>query len=143
MSETVNTILLVFVGLFTIVNPIGGAPIFLGYTRANTRSQRDAIALRVAVNIFLLPVIIGLMLEFFGITVPVVRVAAARGHRLRLGNSCIPASTSIRRRMERPASDRHHAGRVLSTDAAADRRTGLDRGRHHHRRSAAARPNRW
>lgn len=79
VNEIVSTVLLVFVGLFTIVNPIGGAPIFLGFTRANTRSQRSAIALRVAVNGFFLllgSLFIGShVLEFFGITVPVVRVA--------------------------------------------------------------------
>lgn len=79
MNDFVNTILLVFAGLFPIVNPIGGAPIFLGVTRANTEAERAAIAFRVAVGGFLL--LLGSMfvgshvLEFFGITLPVVRVA--------------------------------------------------------------------
>ncbi len=79
MSNFINTILLVFVGLFPIVNPVGGAPIFLGITRANTEADRAAIALRIAIGGFFL--LLGSMfvgshlLEFFGITLPVVRIA--------------------------------------------------------------------
>lgn len=78
MSDFVNTILLVFAGLFPIVNPLGGAPIFLGLTRGNI-PERPAIAGRVAVNGFFLllgSLFVGShVLEFFGITVPVVRIA--------------------------------------------------------------------
>jgi multiple antibiotic resistance protein len=69
----------VFVGLFPIVNPVGGAPIFLGLTRHASEAERAAIALRVAVNGFFLllgSLFVGShVLEFFGITVPVVRIA--------------------------------------------------------------------
>ena len=79
MSNFLNTFLLVFAGLFPIVNPVGGAPIFLGITRYNSESDRAAIALRVAVNGFFLLVgalyIGSHLLEFFGITLPVVRIA--------------------------------------------------------------------
>jgi multiple antibiotic resistance protein len=79
VSNVVNTILLVYAGLFPIVNPIGGAPIFLGVTRANADAERAAIALRIAIGGFFL--LLGSMfvgshvLEFFGITLPVVRIA--------------------------------------------------------------------
>jgi multiple antibiotic resistance protein len=79
VSNFVNTVLLVYAGLFPIVNPIGGAPIFLGVTRANSEAERSAIALRIAVGGFFL--LLGSMfvgshvLEFFGITLPIVRVA--------------------------------------------------------------------
>ena len=79
MSDIVNAFLLVYAGLFPIVNPIGGAPIFLGLTRHNTEAERNVIAGRVAVNGFLLllgSMIIGShLLEFFGITLPIVRIA--------------------------------------------------------------------
>jgi len=79
MNEVVNAFLLVYAGLFPIVNPIGGAPIFLGLTRRSSEAERKAIARRVAVNGFLLllgSMIIGShLLEFFGITLPVVRIA--------------------------------------------------------------------
>jgi multiple antibiotic resistance protein len=79
LSEVVNTFLLVYAGLFPIVNPIGAAPIFLGLTRGVTPAERVAIARRVAINGFLL--LVGSLLfgssvlEFFGITLPIVRVA--------------------------------------------------------------------
>lgn len=79
MSDVVNAFLLVYAGLFPIVNPIGGAPIFLGLTRQCSDEERSVIARRVAINGFLLllgSMIIGShLLEFFGITLPVVRIA--------------------------------------------------------------------
>ena len=79
MSEFVNTILLVFAGLFPIVNPVGGAPIFLGLTRQSSEAERTAIAGRVAINGFLLllgSLFVGShVLVFFGITLPIVRIA--------------------------------------------------------------------
>ena len=79
MNDLVNAFLLVYAGLFPIVNPIGGAPIFLGLTRHCSLEERHALAGRVALNGFLLllgSLFIGShVLEFFGITLPVVRVA--------------------------------------------------------------------
>ena len=79
VNDAVNSFLLVYAGLFPIVNPIGGAPIFLGLTRQSTDDERRATAARVAVNSFFLllgSLFIGShVLEFFGITLPVVRIA--------------------------------------------------------------------
>jgi multiple antibiotic resistance protein len=78
VSEIANTFLLVFAGLFPIVNPLGAAPIFLSLTRRCDLRQRNALALRVAVNGFCLllgSLLVGsYVLEFFGISVPVLRV---------------------------------------------------------------------
>jgi multiple antibiotic resistance protein len=79
VSDIANAFLLVYAGLFPIVNPVGGAPIFLGLTRHCTDEERNALALRVTVNSFFL--LLGSLLvgsyvfEFFGITLPIVRVA--------------------------------------------------------------------
>lgn len=73
-----NAFLLVYAGLFPIVNPIGSAPLFLSLTEFCTSDQRKSLALRVALNSFLL--LLGSMfigshvLEFFGISLPVVRI---------------------------------------------------------------------
>jgi multiple antibiotic resistance protein len=79
MNDILNAFLLVYAGLFPIVNPIGGAPIFLGLTRECTEKERNALALRVSLNSFLLllgSLFVGsYVLEFFGITLPIVRVA--------------------------------------------------------------------
>src|SRR5881227_2730567 len=49
-NTAVNAFLLICAGLFPIVNPVGGAPIFLALTRHSTDREREAIARRVAVN---------------------------------------------------------------------------------------------
>ena len=79
MSEFVNAFLLVYVGLFPIINPVGGAPIFLGLTSTFTTGERNAFARGVAINSVLLlagSMFVGShLLVFFGITLPVVRIA--------------------------------------------------------------------
>lgn len=79
MNTFANTFLLIYAGLFPIVNPIGSAPIFLSLTRPWSVAERNALALRVAVNSFFLllgSLFVGShVLAFFGITIPVVRVA--------------------------------------------------------------------
>jgi multiple antibiotic resistance protein len=85
-----NAFLLVYAALFPIVNPIGSAPIFLRLTQV-APNERPKLAAGVASNSFALLVgslLVGShLLEFFGITLPVVRVAggivvAAFGWRL-------------------------------------------------------------
>jgi multiple antibiotic resistance protein len=75
----VNTFLLVYAALFPIVNPVGSAPLFLGMTRFATDNTRNRLAWRVAVNSFFLllgSLFVGShLLEFFGISLPVVRIA--------------------------------------------------------------------
>jgi multiple antibiotic resistance protein len=79
LKDLTATFLLVYAGLFPIVNPIGGAPIFLALTRHCNDEERNALALQVTRNSFLLllgSLLVGsYVLEFFGITLPVVRVA--------------------------------------------------------------------
>ncbi|HUN49774.1 MAG TPA: MarC family protein [Candidatus Sulfotelmatobacter sp.] len=79
MSDAVNSFFLVFAGLFPIVNPLGAAPIFLSLTRHCSTAERRSLAWRVALNGFLLllgSVLVGsYVLEFFGITLPILRIA--------------------------------------------------------------------
>ena len=79
MTAFANAFLLVFAGLFPILNPIGTAPIFLALTSSCTEGERTALARRVAINSVLLlagSMLIGShLLVFFGITLPVVRIA--------------------------------------------------------------------
>ena len=77
--EIVSGFLLVYAGLFPVVNPLGAAPMFLSLTSQTTPAARNRLAFSVAVNSFLL--LLGSMLcgsyvlEFFDVTVPAVRVA--------------------------------------------------------------------
>ena len=79
MHAAANTFLLVYAGLFPIVNPVGGAPIFLALTSGQSAEVRRSLAWRVAVNGFILmlgSLFVGShVLVFFGITLPVVRIA--------------------------------------------------------------------
>jgi len=111
--DITNAFLLVYAGLFPIVNPIGGAPIFLGLTRECTDKERNALALRVAVNSFALllgSLFVGsYVLEFFGITLPIVRVAGG----------LVVAATGWNLLQEGADGDGERAGHrpVVSTDA--------------------------
>ncbi len=78
MLEVAKSILLIVSALFPIVNPIGGAPVFLALTPDYTEPARRLLASRVALNSFILIVasyFIGThILSFFGISIPVVQV---------------------------------------------------------------------
>jgi multiple antibiotic resistance protein len=78
LRQIVEGALLVVAALFPIVNPLGGAPIFLAMTSNYTREERASLAWRVSVNAFVLllaSVVTGTyVLEFFGLSVPVVQV---------------------------------------------------------------------
>jgi multiple antibiotic resistance protein len=79
VHQLTHVFLLVYAGLFPIVNPVGNAPIFLALTAYCTDRERRALALRVAINGFFLllgSLFVGsYVLEFFGITLPVLRIA--------------------------------------------------------------------
>jgi multiple antibiotic resistance protein len=78
LRQIVEGVLLVFVALFPIVNPLGVAPIFLAMTPDYTVEERALLAWRVTMNAFILlvaSVATGTyVLEFFGLSVPVVQV---------------------------------------------------------------------
>lgn len=71
--------LLVFAALFPIVNPVGGAPVFLSMTLGLDDAQRALLARRIGVNAFLLVVgsfFVGTyVIEFFGLSVPIIQLA--------------------------------------------------------------------
>src|SRR4029079_6149642 len=79
MSTPFNTFLLVLSAIFPVVNPPGSALVFLGLTSGVTPEIRRILAWRVARNSFFVLVcslLLGaLILEFYGISIPVLRVA--------------------------------------------------------------------
>src|ERR1700728_5274936 len=78
MLEALKTVFLIVSALFPIVDPLGGAPIFLALTREYGSEGRRVLSRQVAVNSFFLLVgsyLIGTyILDFFGISLPVVQV---------------------------------------------------------------------
>lgn len=69
---------LILSALFPIVNPLGGAPIFLSLTNYYSTQEREILSRRIAINSLLLLVgsfFVGThILAFFGISIPVVQV---------------------------------------------------------------------
>jgi|SRR6476659_5885223 len=76
--EAAKSIFLVISALFPIVDPIGGAPVFLSLTLNYDRETRRLLSRRIAMNSFILLVasftIGSHVLSFFGISLPVVQV---------------------------------------------------------------------
>ena len=77
-----SIVMLAVVALLPIVDPLGGAPIYMAMTASLTSSERSRLAKTVAINSFLLLVastLIGAyVLDFFGLSVPAVQVAGYR-----------------------------------------------------------------
>jgi multiple antibiotic resistance protein len=73
------TVLLAIGALLPIVDPLGGAPIYLAMTATLTTEQRNQMSKAVAINSFLLliaSVFIGAyVLDIFGLSIPIVQVA--------------------------------------------------------------------
>ncbi len=74
-----ETFLLVLAALFPIVNPLGTALVFLSMTSRASLAERRSLSRRVAINSFCVMAgafLLGaLVLKFYGISIPVLRVA--------------------------------------------------------------------
>ena len=79
LRQLVEGLLLVIAALLPIVNPFGGAPVFLAMTADCTGALRATLAQKIAINAFVLllaSLFVGTyVLEFFGLSVPIVQVA--------------------------------------------------------------------
>lgn len=68
-----------FAALFSVLNPIGTVPIFVGLTQDYTKQDRSKVSFITALNVFIILIIsffIGqYVLNFFGITISALRIA--------------------------------------------------------------------
>ncbi len=68
-----------FAALFSVLNPIGTVPIFVGLTQDYSKKERSRVALWTGINVFIILIIsffIGqYVLTFFGITITALRIA--------------------------------------------------------------------
>ncbi len=68
-----------FAALFSVLNPIGTVPIFVGLTQDDNKKERSRISLWTAINVFIILVIsyfVGqYVLTFFGISIDALRIA--------------------------------------------------------------------
>lgn len=69
----------IFAALFSVLNPIGTVPIFVGLTQHDDQKERARISLWTAIDVFLILIIsyfIGqYVLSFFGISIDALRIA--------------------------------------------------------------------
>jgi MarC family membrane protein len=69
----------VFAALFSVINPLGSIPIFVGLTQEDTKKERSRISIWAAINvgiILLISFFIGeYVLKFFGISIDALRIA--------------------------------------------------------------------
>lgn len=68
-----------FIALFSVLNPIGTVPIFVGLTQGDSKQECSRISLWTSVNVFLILIIsffVGkYVLNFFGISIDSLRIA--------------------------------------------------------------------
>ncbi|HEX8563164.1 MAG TPA: MarC family protein [Flavobacterium sp.] len=68
-----------FAALFSVLNPIGTVPIFVGLTHDDPEKERSRISLWTAINVFLILIITYFggqyVLTFFGISIDALRIA--------------------------------------------------------------------
>jgi len=79
LKDFTQTALLLITGLFPIINPIGSAFIVLSMIPNTTPAERTDLAWRITINSFVILLVSLVMgayvLTFFGISIPVLRVA--------------------------------------------------------------------
>jgi multiple antibiotic resistance protein len=84
-----------FAALFSVLNPIGTVPIFVGLTMDDDAKERSRISLWTAINVFIILIISFFLgeyvLSFFGISIEALRIAggiviATSGFSLLTGN---------------------------------------------------------
>lgn len=68
-----------FAALFSVLNPIGTVPIFVGLTQDYTLQERNSVSLTTTINVFVILIIsffIGeFVLQYLGITITALRIA--------------------------------------------------------------------
>lgn len=69
---------ILFGALFSVLNPIGTVPIFVGLTQDYTKAERSKVSLVTSINVFIILTISFFagqyVLEFFGITISALRI---------------------------------------------------------------------
>jgi MarC family membrane protein len=69
----------IFAALFSVINPLGAVPIFVGLTQDDSTKERQRISLWCAINVFIIMLIsffVGqYVLAFFGISIDALRIA--------------------------------------------------------------------
>ena len=79
MDLFLNTFFVLLGALFSVLNPFGAIPIFVGLTQGYEKAERSRVSLMTAINVFIILIIsffVGeYVLRFFGITIAALRIA--------------------------------------------------------------------
>ena len=78
-KKTMEIFIFLFAALFSVLNPIGTVPIFVGLTQDYTKKERARVAIWTGFNVFVILIISFFLgqyvLQFFGITITALRIA--------------------------------------------------------------------
>ena len=78
-KKTMELFIYVFAALFSVLNPLGAVPVFVGLTQDDSKQERSRISLWAAINVSIILIIsyfIGkYVLQFFGISINALRIA--------------------------------------------------------------------
>ena len=78
-KKTMEIFIFLFAALFSVLNPIGTVPIFVGLTQDYTKRERARVAIWTGFNVFVILIISFFLgqyvLAFFGITITALRIA--------------------------------------------------------------------
>ena len=64
-----------FVTLFSVLNPIGNLPVFLGLTKNDSPEEKNKVALWSAINVFIILIIAFFVGEYLDLEIDVLRIA--------------------------------------------------------------------
>lgn len=105
---------ILFGALFSVLNPIGTVPIFVGLTQDYTKNERSKVSLVTSINVFIILIISFFagqyVLEFFGITISALRITGGliiAGSGFSLLNGKFNKNRGINKQVEEDIQNRH------------------------------------
>ena len=110
-----DTFIYLFAALFSVLNPLGTIPIFVGLTSDYTKQERATVSLKTSLNVFIILVISFFLgqyvLTFFGITITALRIAGGliiTSSGFGLLNGQFSKNKGINKKVRKEVEERHH-----------------------------------
>lgn len=110
-----DSFIYLFAALFSVLNPLGTIPIFVGLTSDYTQKERAVVSLKTSINVFIILVIsffVGqYVLTFFGITITALRIAGGliiTSSGFGLLNGQFSKNKGINKKVRKEVEERHH-----------------------------------
>ena len=113
-KKTMEIFIYLFAALFSVLNPIGTVPIFVGLTQGYSKAERSKVSLLTSFNVFIILIIsffIGqYVLSFFGITITALRIAGGiiiTSYGFGLLNGNFSKNKGINKKVQKEVENRH------------------------------------